>query len=90
MADVDPASAVTTLLRAWRGGDQAAFGRLTPAAGAALPAGRAAEPYPHPHGPRDDGRTVLEEVLLHPSARSRRVATLLREGGAQGDPPAAP
>jgi RNA polymerase sigma-70 factor (ECF subfamily) len=30
MADVDPASAVTTLLRAWRGGDQAAFGRLTP------------------------------------------------------------
>lgn len=36
----------------------------------------------------DDGRTVLEEVLLHPSARSRRVATLLRKGGAQEDSPA--
>jgi len=30
MADVDQASAVTTLLRAWREGDKAAFGRLTP------------------------------------------------------------
>jgi ankyrin repeat protein len=37
----------------------------------------------------DEGRTVLEEVLLYPSARSQRVATLLREGGAQGNPPAA-
>ena len=32
----------------------------------------------------DHGRTVLEEVLLHPSTRSRRVATLLCKGGAEG------
>jgi ankyrin repeat protein len=37
----------------------------------------------------DEGRTVLDEVLLHQSARSQVVATLLREGGAQRNPPAA-
>jgi ankyrin repeat protein len=30
----------------------------------------------------DDGRTALEEVLLQPSARSHRVAQLLRQSGA--------
>jgi ankyrin repeat protein len=32
----------------------------------------------------DDGRTVLEEVLVNPSVRSQRVARLLRAAGAQG------
>jgi ankyrin repeat protein len=31
----------------------------------------------------DEGRTALEEVLLQPSARSHRVAQLLRQAGAQ-------
>jgi uncharacterized protein len=32
----------------------------------------------------DEGHTALEEVLIHPSARSQRVARLLREAGALG------
>jgi len=32
----------------------------------------------------DEGRTALEELLVNPSARSQRVARLLREAGAQG------
>jgi hypothetical protein len=31
----------------------------------------------------DDGLTALEEVLLQPSARSHRVAQILRQIGAQ-------
>jgi uncharacterized protein len=36
------------------------------------------------HSRNDDERTVLEEVLLHPSVRGLRVARLLREAGAHG------